>query len=105
MKLIASDEQHVLDLYCSKGQNCWYKSYWPSFGTAYRIPQFSEQGRVLTKVALERSRTVLCSPDSGADGGKEYWCPLLVKLTLTSTQRPDDSIYVALDSQTPIGKP
>ena len=73
VKFFASDKQHVLDLYCSNGKNCSYKFYWPSFGMAYGNPRFSELGRVLTKVALERSRIVLCSPDSGAHGGNEYW--------------------------------
>ena len=30
VELFASDKQHVLDLYCSKGKNCSYKFYWPS---------------------------------------------------------------------------
>ena len=63
VELFASDKQHVLDLYCSKGKNCCYSFYWPSFGMTYRHPRFSELGKVLTKVALERSRVVLCSPD------------------------------------------
>ena len=63
VELFASDKQHVLDLYCSKGKNCCCKFYWPSFGIAYGNPRFSELGKVLTKVALERSRMILCSPD------------------------------------------
>ena len=63
VELFASDKQHVLDLYCSKGKNCCYRFYWPSLGMAYGNPRFSELGKVLTKVALERSRMVLCSPD------------------------------------------
>ena len=72
---------------------------------AYGNPRFSELGKVLTKVALERSRMVLCSPDSGAHGGNEYWRTLLDKLTLTFIQLPDDAIYVPLGRKTPIGKP
>ena len=63
VELFASDKQHVLDLYCSKGRNCWYKFYWPSFGKAYGNPRFSELGKVLTKVAVEPSCMVLCSLD------------------------------------------
>ena len=63
VELFASDKQHVLDLYCSRGKNCCYKFYWPSLGMAYGRPRFSELGKVLTEVALERSRMVLCSPD------------------------------------------
>ena len=92
VKLFASDKQHVLDLYCSKGKNCYYKFYWPSFGMAYGNPRFSELGKVLTKVALERSRMVLCAPDWESHGGNEYWRTLLDKLMLTSIQLPDDAI-------------
>ena len=104
MECFASDKQHVLDLYCSKGQNCCYKFYWPSFGMAYGNPRFSEPGNVLTKVALEHSHMVLCSPDWGAHGGTEYWRTLLQKPTLTSIQLPDDAIYVPLGRKMPVGK-
>ena len=60
VELFARDKQHVLDLYCSNGKKCCYKFYWPSFGMAYGNPRFSELGEVLTKVALECSRMVLC---------------------------------------------
>ena len=105
VELFASDKQHVLDLYCSKGKIFCYKFYWPSFGMAYRNPRFSGLGKVLTKVALERSHMVLCYADWGAHGGNVYWCTLLDKLTLTSIQLPDDAIYVPLGRKTPIGKP
>ena len=105
VELFASDKQHVLDLYCSKGKNCSYKFYWPSFGMAYGNPRFSELGKVLTKVALERSRMVLCSPDWGAHGGNEYWRNLLDRLTISSVRLPDEAIYVPLGRKTPIGKP
>ena len=101
----ASDKQHVLDLYCSKGKNCCYKFYWPSFGLAYGNPRFSEMGKVLTKVALERSRMVICRPDWGAHGGNEYWRTLLDRLTISSVRLPDEAIHVPLGRHTPIGKP
>ena len=105
VELFASDKQHVLDLYCSKGKNCFYKFYWPYLGMAYGNPRFSELGKVLTKVALERSCMVLCSPHWGAHGGNEYWRTPLDKLTLPSIQLPDHAIYVPLGRKTPIGKP
>ena len=104
VELFGSDKQHVLDLYCSKGMNSCYKLCGPSFEIAYGNPRFSELGKVLTKVGLERSRMVLCSPDWGAHGGNEYWRTLLDKLTLTSMQLPDDAIYPPLGRKTPIGK-
>ena len=57
---------------------------------AYRNPRLSELENVLTKVALERSCVVLCSPDWGANGVNEYWRTLLDILTLTSVQSPDE---------------
>ena len=72
---------------------------------AYGNPRFSELRKVLTKVALERSSIVLCSPDWGAPGGNEYWRTLLDKLTLTSIQLPNDAIYVPLTRNMPIRKP
>ena len=105
VELFASDKQHVLDLYCSKGKTCSYNFYWPSFRIAYRNPRFSELGKVLTKVALERSPMVLCSPDWGAHGGNEYWRNLLDRLTISSVRLPDEAIYVPLGRKTPIGKP
>ena len=104
VELFASEKQHVLDLYCSKGKGCCYKFYWSSLGMAYGNPRFSELGKVLTKVALERSCMVLCSPDWGAHGGNEYRRTLLDKLRLTSIQLHDDDIYVVLGRKTPIGK-
>ena len=70
MELLASDKQHVLDLYCSRGKNCCYKSYWPSFGMAYGNPKFSELGNVLTKVAVEHSRIIPVFPCSGSPWGQ-----------------------------------
>ena len=105
VELFVSDKQDGLDLYCSNGQNCCHKFDWPSFGMAYGNPRFSELGKVLTKVALERSILALCSPDPEAHGGNQYWRTLLEKLTLTSTQLSDDAIYVPLGRKTPIGKP
>ena len=102
LELFASDKQHILDLYCNKGQNCGYKFYWPLLGMAYGNTRFSELGNVLAKVALESSRMVLCSPDWGAHGANEWWRTLLEKLTLTSIQLPDDAIYVPPGRKTPI---
>ena len=70
---------------------------------AYGNPRFSELGKVVTKVALEPFRMVVCSPDWGAHGGNEYRRTLLDKLTLTSIQLPDDAIYVPLGRKTPTG--
>ena len=59
----------------------------------------------MTKVALERSRMVWCSPDWGAHGGNEYWRTLLDRLTISSVRLPDEAIHVPLGRKTPIEKP
>ena len=104
VELLASDKQHVWDLYCSNGRSCSYKFYRPSLGMAHGNPRFSELGNVLTKVALDCSSTVLCSPDWEAHGGIEYWRTLLDKLTLTATRVPGDAIHVPLCKKTQIEK-
>ena len=71
---------------------------------AYGNPRFSEVGKVQTKVALECSRMVLCSPDWGAHGGNEYCRTLLDRLTISSVRLPDEAVYVPLGRKTPIGK-
>ena len=88
-----------------QANNCCYNFYWPSFGMAYGNATFSELGKVLTKVALECFRIVLCSFDWGAHGRNEYSRTLLGKLTLTSIRMPDDAIYVSLGRKTYIGNP
>ena len=102
MELFASHKQHVLDLYCSKGMNCCYKCYWPTLGMPYGNPRFSELGKVLTKVAYERSRMVICTPDWGAVGDNQYWRELLEKLTLATTPLPDEAIYIPLGKNKPV---
>ena len=105
VEVFASDKQNVLDLYCSRGKKCSYKFYWPSSGMAYGNLRFSELGKVLTKVALERSRVVLCSPDWQAHGGNEYWRALLDRLAIRSVRLADEAIHMPLGRKTPIGKP
>ena len=92
LELFSSEKPHVFDPHFSKEKKCSYTFYSPSLGMAYGNPSISELGKVLTKVALERSCLVLCSPDRGPPGGSEYWCTLLGKLTLTSVQLADDAI-------------
>ena len=72
---------------------------------AYWNPRFSELGKVLTKVALEGSRIVLCPPDWGAHRGNEYWRNVLDRLTISSVRLPDEAIDVPLGRKTPIWKP
>ena len=54
VELFASDKQHVLDLYCSKGKNCCYKFQLPSFGMAYGNSRLSELGNKAHMEAMAR---------------------------------------------------
>ena len=45
VELLASDEQHVLDLYCSKGKNCSYKFTGPPSGWLTGTPGSVNLGR------------------------------------------------------------
>ena len=70
VELFASERQHVLYLNCSKGKNCCYKFYWPSFGGAYGNPGFSELGNLLTKVAFDY---LIGEPMGEMSTGVLYW--------------------------------
>ena len=68
-------------------------------------PRFSELGKILIKVLLERPLTVLLLLNWRAPSGNDYWRTLLQYLTLTSIRLPDDAIYVLLPRRTPVEKP
>ena len=82
VELFASYEQCILDLNCSKERNRFCKFHWPSFGMACGNPRFSNLRKVLTSVALERSRMVFCSPDLRVCGRNEYRRSLLKRLNV-----------------------
>ena len=63
VELLASKEQHMMQLYCSRYLNNAYRFYWKSMGLCYANPPFSQLAKVLTKIALEGARVVLCTPD------------------------------------------
>ena len=77
----------------------------PLSGLPTGTPGSVNLGNLFTKVALERSRMVLCSPNWGAHGSNEYWRTLLDRLTISSVRLPDEAIYVPLGRKTPLGKP
>ena len=93
VELFASDKQHVLDLYCSKGKNCSYKFYWPSFGMAYGNPssqQFSPVQRCVckqskTKAIAQHKSEMLCQ-NLAVNSRK---CPDRSALQLSSTNKAE----------------
>ena len=54
---------------------------------------------VLTKIALETARLVLCTPDWGTTGEHAYWMRWLDCMTLGMTEPPNGGIYVPENSQ------
>ena len=96
----ASKEQHSMkQLFCSRYLNEGYRVYWRSMGLCYANPPFSEPAKVLTKIALEGRRVVVCSPDWGTTGEPAYWRRLLDCLTVGRTELPHGPIYIPEDSQ------
>ena len=69
VELFASKEEHMMQLYCSRYLNNAYRFYWKPMGLCYANPSFSQLAKVLTKIALEGARVVLCTPDGGATVG------------------------------------
>ena len=47
----ASQQQHIMQLYCSKQLNNASRFFWKAMGLAYSNPPFSHLAKVLTKIA------------------------------------------------------
>ena len=75
--LFASRQQHIMQLYCSKYFNNAFRFFWKAMGLAYANPLFSLLAKVLTKIAYEGVRVVLCTPDWGCSGEHAYWRRML----------------------------
>ena len=58
---LLSKEEHMMQLYCSRYPKNAYRFYWKSMGLCYANPPFSQLAKVLTKIALEGARVVLCT--------------------------------------------
>ena len=67
-------------------------------GLAYANPPFSLLAKVLTKIAYERGRVVICTPDWGCSGEHACWRRMLDRMTVGRVQLPDCPIYVPEDS-------
>ena len=68
MELFASQQQHIMQLYCSKHLNNTFRFFWKAMGLAYANPPFSLLAQVLTKIAYEGGGVVMCTPDWGCSG-------------------------------------
>ena len=63
VELFTSQQQHIMQPYCSKHMNNAFRFFWKAIGLAYTNPPFSLLAKVLTKIAYEGGRVVMCTPD------------------------------------------
>ena len=68
-------------------------------GLCYANPPFSQLAKVITKIALEGARVVLCTPDWGTKGEHDYLRRLLDCMTVGETELPNGPLYVPGDCQ------
>ena len=105
VELFASQQQHIMQLYCSKQLNIAFRFFWKAMGLAYANPPFSLLVKVLTKIAYEGGRVVMCTSDWGCSGEHAYWRRMLDRMTVGRVQLPDGPIYVPEDSDTAMQAP
>ena len=105
VELFASQQQCIMQLYCSKHLNNAFRFFWKAMGLAYANPPFSLLPKVLTKIAYEGGRVVMCTPDWGCSGEHAYWRRMLDRMTVGRVQLPDGPIYVPQDSNTAMQAP
>ena len=82
----ASQQQHIMQLYCSKHLNNAFRFFWKAMGLAYANPPFSLLAKDLTKIAYEGGRVVMCTPDWGCSGEHAYWRRMLDRMTVGGVQ-------------------
>ena len=105
MELFASQQQHIMQWYCSKQLNNAFCFFWKAMGLAYANPPFSLLAKVPTTIAYEGGRIVICTLDWGCSGEHAYWRRMLDRMTVGGVQLPDGSIYVPEDSYPPMQAP
>ena len=105
MEMFASQQQHIMQLHWSKHLNDTFRFFWKAMGLAYASPPFSLLEKVLTEIAYEGGRVVMCTPDRGCSGEHTYLRRLLDRMTVGRVQLPDGPIYVPEDSGTAVQAP
>ena len=88
-----------MQLYGSQYLKNAYRFYWRSMGLCHANPPLSQLAKVLTKIALEGARVILCTPDWGTTGEHAYWRRLLDHMTVGRTELLNGPVYVPEDSQ------
>ena len=102
---LTSQQQHIMQLYCSKHLGNAFLFFCKAMGLAYANPPFSLLAKVITKIAYEGGRLVMCFPDWGCSGEHAYWRQLLNQMTVRRVQLPHGPIYVPADSDTAMQAP
>ena len=105
VELFASQQQHIMQFYCSKHMNNAFCFFWKALGLACANPPFSLLAKVPTKIAYEGGRVVMCTPDWGCPGEHAYGRQLLDRRTVGRLQLPDGPTYVPEDSDTAVQAP
>ena len=88
-----------MQLCCSRYLNTAYRCYWRLMGLCYASHPFSQLAKVLTRIALEEARLILCTPNWRTTRKPALWDRLLDRMTVGRTELPDSPIYVPEDSQ------
>ena len=68
-------------------------------GLCYAIPPFSGLAKVLTKIALEGARVILCTPDWDTTGKHAYCWRLVDRMIVGRTELPNGPMCVPEDPQ------
>ena len=105
VELFASQQQHIMQLYCSKQLNNAFRFFWKAIGLAYANPPSSLLAKVPTKIAYQGGRVVMCTPDWGCSGGHAYWRRMRDRMNVGRVQLPDGPIYLPEDSDTAMQAP
>ena len=105
VELFASRQQHIMQLYCSKHLNNTFRFFSRAMGLAYANPPFSLLAKVLTKIAYEGGRVVMCTPDWSCSGEHDSWRRMLDRMTGGRVQLPDGPIYMPEDLDTAMQAP
>ena len=105
VELGASQQQHIMQLYCSKHLNNAFCFFWKAMGLGYANPPFSLLAKVLTKITYEGGRVVMCTPDWSCSSEHVYCRRMLDRMNVGRVQLPDGPIYVPEDSETAMQAP
>ena len=91
--------------YRSKKPKNAYRFFWKYMGLSYENSPFSELAKLLTKIAFEGARVLLCTPDWGCTAEHAYWRDLLDRMTVGRVDLLAGPISLPEDSDTTMQAP